>query len=156
MFMIIVFRLWCDRPLGLLFFVLALLLSMLMSLFVPFFSYHFCFFVLFHSYCSHARVFGKTLVHDFPISCSHTEWYLLFHSVKAMNNWKWSLLHKFYWTKTKTMIVSRSHTMHPQSPTLIIGRTVLKEFDDLVVLGVTFDSNICFEKCLCSVSRVAS
>ena len=25
-----------------------------------------------------ARVFGKTLVHEFPISYSHTEWYLLF------------------------------------------------------------------------------
>ena len=37
-------------------------------------------------------------------------------------------------SKTKTMIVSRSRTMHPQSPPLIIGRTVLKESDDLVIL----------------------
>ena len=37
-----------------------------------------CFFILFHSCCFHARVFGKTLVHEFPISCSHNEWYLLF------------------------------------------------------------------------------
>ena len=29
-------------------------------------------------------------------------------------------------SKTKTMIVSRSGTMHPQSPPLTIGRTVLK------------------------------
>ena len=43
-------------------------------------------------------------------------------------------------TKTKTMIVSKSNTMHPQSPPLTIGGTVLKEFDDLVILGVTFDS----------------
>ena len=35
-------------------------------------------------------------------------------------------------SKTKTMIVSRSRTMHPQSPPLIIGGTVLKESDDLV------------------------
>ena len=42
-------------------------------------------------------------------------------------------------TKTKTIIVSRSRTMHPQSLPLTIGRTVLKESDDLVVLGVTFD-----------------
>ena len=34
--------------------------------------------------------------------------------------------------KTKTMIVSRSRTMHPQSPALTIGGTVLKESDDLV------------------------
>ena len=27
--------------------------------------------------CSHARVFGKILVHEFPISYSHTEWNLL-------------------------------------------------------------------------------
>ena len=33
------------------------------------------FFVLFHSCCSHARVFGKTLVHEFLISYNHTEWY---------------------------------------------------------------------------------
>ena len=42
-------------------------------------------------------------------------------------------------TKTKTMIVSRSHTVHPQSQPLTIGETVLKESDDLVILGVTFD-----------------
>ena len=37
--------------------------------------------------------------------------------------------------KTKTIIVSRSRTMHPQSPRLTIGGTVLKESDDLVILG---------------------
>ena len=42
-------------------------------------------------------------------------------------------------SKTKTMIVSRSRTMHPQSPPLPIGGTVLKESDDLVISGVTFD-----------------
>ena len=43
-------------------------------------------------------------------------------------------------SKTKTMIVSRSRTMHPQSPPLKIGVTVLKESDNLVILGVAFDS----------------
>ena len=52
-------------------------------------------------------------------------------------------------SKTKTMIVS------PLSPQLI-GRTVLKESDDLGILGVTFDSKITVEKHLCSVSRAAS
>ena len=56
-------------------------------------------------------------------------------------------------SKTKTMIVSRSHTMHPQSPALTIGGTVLKESDDLVILGMTFDSKMTFEKDLRSVSR---
>ena len=35
---------------------------------------------------------------------------------------------------TKTLIVSRSGTMHPQSPALTIGGTVLKESVDLVIL----------------------
>ena len=59
-------------------------------------------------------------------------------------------------SKTKTMIVSRYRTMHPQSPPLTIGGTVLKEFDDPVILGVTFDSTMTFEKHLRSVSRAAS
>ena len=59
-------------------------------------------------------------------------------------------------SKTKTLIVSRSRTMHPQSPALTILGTVLKESDDLVILGVTFDSKITFEKHLHSVSRAAS
>ena len=59
-------------------------------------------------------------------------------------------------SKTKTMIVSRSRTMHPHSPPLTIGGTVLKESDDLVILGVTFDSKMTFEKHLRSVSRAAS
>ena len=59
-------------------------------------------------------------------------------------------------SKTKTMIVSRPRTMHPQSPPLTIGRTVLKESDDLIILGVTFDSRMTFEKLLRLVSRAAS
>ena len=59
-------------------------------------------------------------------------------------------------SRTKTMIVSRSRTMHPQSPPLTIGGAVLKESDDLVILVVTFDSKITFEKHLRSVSRAAS
>ena len=49
-------------------------------------------------------------------------------------------------SKTKTMIVSRSRTMHPLSPSLTIGGTVLNESDDLGILGVTFDSKLAFEK----------
>ena len=54
------------------------------------------------------------------------------------------------------LIVSRSRTMHPQSPKLTIDGTVLKESDDLDILGVTFDSKLTFEKHLCSVSIAAS
>ena len=66
----------------------------------------------------------------------------------------WSM--KLNGSKTKTTIVSSSRTMHPQSPPLTIGVTVLKESDDLVILGVTFNSKMIFEKHLRSVSRAAS
>ena len=46
--------------------------------------------------------------------------------------------------------------MHPQSPPLTIGGTVLEESYDFVILGVTFDSKMTFEKHLLSVSRAAS
>ena len=59
-------------------------------------------------------------------------------------------------SKIKTMIVSMSRTMHLLSPPLTIVGTVLKESDDLVILGVKFDSKITFEKHLRSVSRAAS
>ena len=61
-------------------------------------------------------------------------------------------------SKTKTMIVSTSRTMHPQSPTLTTGGTVLKESDELVILRVTFYSKIdlTFVNHLRSVSRAAS
>ena len=46
--------------------------------------------------------------------------------------------------------------MHPQSPALTIDGTVLKESDDLVILAVSFDSKMTFEKNLRSVSRATS
>ena len=58
-----------------------------------------------------------------------------------------------YANKTKTIIVSWSRTMHPH--VTHIGETVLKKSDDLVVLGVTFDSKMTFEKYVRSVSRAA-
>ena len=59
-------------------------------------------------------------------------------------------------SKTKAMIVSRSCTMQPQSPPLTIGGTLLKESEDTVLLGVTFDAKLTFEKHLLLVSRAAS
>ena len=38
-------------------------------------------------------------------------------------------------SKTKTMIVSRSRTVHPQLTPLTLDGTVLKESADLVILG---------------------
>ena len=42
-------------------------------------------------------------------------------------------------SKTKTMIVCRSRTVHLQLTSLTLDGTVLKESADLVILGVTFD-----------------
>ena len=80
----------------------------------------------------------------------------LIHDLGRVSEWcdLWGM--KLNASKTKTMVVSRSHTMHPQSPPITIGGTVLKESDDLVILGVTFDSKMTFEKHLRSVSRAAS
>ena len=58
-------------------------------------------------------------------------------------------------SKTKTMIVTRSRTVHPQLTPLTLDGTVLKESADLVILGVTFDAKKTFEKHLRAVSSVA-
>ena len=78
------------------------------------------------------------------------------HDLVRVNAWcdLWKM--KLNASKTKTMIVSRLCTMHPQSPTLTINGTVLKESDHLDILRVTFDSKLTFEKHLRSVSRAAS
>ena len=73
-----------------------------------------------------------------------------------VNAWCYLWGMKLNVSKTKTMIVSRPRTMHPQSPPFTIDCTVLKESDDLDILGVTFDSKLTFEKHLRSVSRAAS
>ena len=83
---------------------------------------------------------AESLIHDLGRVC---EWCDL-----------WEM--KLNASKTKTMIVSRSRTMHLQSPPLTIGGTVLEGSDDLVILRVTFDSKMTFEKHLRSVSRAAS
>ena len=54
------------------------------------------------------------------------------------------------------MIVSWSSAIHPVLHPLTIGGTVLKQFDDLDILGVTFDSKMTFGKHLSSASRAAS
>ena len=80
----------------------------------------------------------------------------LIRDLSRVSEWCDLYVMKLNASKTNNMIVSRSSTMHPQSPLLIIGGTVLKESDDLVILGVTFDSKITFENHLRLVSRAAS
>ena len=52
--------------------------------------------------------------------------------------------------------VSRSLTIHAQTPPLTIGGTVLKESDYLNILGVSFDSKMTFKKNFCSAFRADS
>ena len=80
----------------------------------------------------------------------------LIRDLPRVSEWCGFLGMKLNASKTKTMIVLRSRTMHSQSPPLTISRTVLKESGDLVILEVTFDSKMTFEKHLRSVSRGAS
>ena len=47
-------------------------------------------------------------------------------------------------SKTKTMIVSRSCTVHPLLTLLTLDGTVLEESADLVIFGVTFDAKMTF------------
>ena len=58
----------------------------------------------------------------------------LIHDLGRVSEWfdLWRM--KLNASKTKTMIVSRSRTMHPQSPPLTFGGTVLKESEDLDIL----------------------
>ena len=59
-------------------------------------------------------------------------------------------------SRTKTMRVSRSCTVHPQLTPLTLYGTALKESADLVILGLTFDAKMTFERHLCSVSSAAA
>ena len=54
----------------------------------PLLTFFLCFIVLFLSCCSNARVFGKTLVHEFPISYSHTDWNLLSSGTNTLLWWR--------------------------------------------------------------------
>ena len=54
------------------------------------------------------------------------------------------------------MIVSSSRTVHPQLTPLTVDGTVLKESADRVILWVTFDAKMTFERHLRSVSSAAA
>ena len=58
-------------------------------------------------------------------------------------------------SKTKTMIVYKSRTVYPQLTPLTLDGTVLKESADLVILVVTFDAKMTFEKHHSTVSSAA-
>ena len=70
-----------------------------------------------------------------------TEEESLNHDLGKVSEWCDLWVMKLNASRTKTMMVHRSCTMHPQSPRLSLGLTVLKESDDLDILEVlTFES----------------
>ena len=66
------------------------------------------------------------------------------------------LVMKLNASKTKTMIVSRSRTVHPLLTPLTLDGTVLGASADLVILGVKFDTKMTFKRHLRSVSSAAA
>ena len=74
----------------------------------------------------------------------------LIHDLGRVSEWcdLWGI--KLNTSKTKTMIVSLSHTMHPQSPPLSIGGTVFEVSDDLAMLGdIWFQTELWEASLLC-------
>ena len=78
------------------------------------------------------------------------------HTLNRVSVWcnLWGM--KLNASKTKTMIFFRSLTVHLQLAPLILDGTVMKESADLVILGVTSDAKMTFEKHLRSVSSAAA
>ena len=59
-------------------------------------------------------------------------------------------------SKTETMIVSRSRTVHHLLTPLTLDGTVLKQSADLVILGAMFDAKMSFERHLRCVSSASA
>ena len=59
-------------------------------------------------------------------------------------------------SKTKTVLVFSSRAIQPQPTPLKLDGILLKESLDLVILWVTFEAKMTFEKQLLSVSRAAA
>ena len=56
--------------------------------------------------------------------------------------------------KTQSMIVSRSRTVFPPHPDLLVGSTSLNSCEFFKILGVTFDSKFTFERHIRSISSL--
>ena len=83
------------------------------------------------------RVYESWFKHGYSVWCDH-----------------WRI--KLNASKTKTMILSRSSTVHPRLTQLSLDGTVLKESADLVILEAKFHTKMTFEKHLRSVSSAAA
>ena len=54
------------------------------------------------------------------------------------------------------MLISRSSTVEPLFPDLVVDGTVVERFSDLKILGVILDSKLAFEKQVRSIAASAS
>ena len=73
------------------------------------------------------------------------------HDLNRVSVWCNLCVMKLNASKIKTMIVTRSRTVHHQLTPLTLAGTVLNESADLVILGATVDAKITFDKHLRSV-----
>ena len=58
--------------------------------------------------------------------------------------------------KTQSMVVSRSRTVFPLHPDLLVGSTSLNPCEFFKILGVMFDSKFTFERHICSISSLVA
>ena len=73
----------------------------------PLLTFFLCFIVLFQSFCSHAQVFERTLVHVLSIFYSHSEWNMLScFTITVKTFWTWSAIKLN--SKKKIQLVSRA------------------------------------------------
>ena len=103
-----------------------------------------CRWLHFDSYCAIPR----------RLSYSSTPWAVISSGLVSgviCGGWNWMRVRLRLWQSPGLQIV----TMHPQSAALTMVELCWVESDDLVILGVTFDSKMTFEKHLHSVSRAA-
>jgi len=74
----------------------------------------------------------------------------------AIDSWcvAWDM--KLNASKSKTFVAGRSRTVLPYHPALTVGDAVLDESDSLMVLGVTFDPKLTFERHVRNIVSMAS
>ena len=148
MFIIIIFSFRCDRPSGLICFVPMHFISFHthaspLTIFV-------CFFIVFHSWCFHSRVFGKTLVHEFQISYTHTEWFLLFSRGEIVLAWPKLRLSKS--NHTTTIHTSRCSIMIDFTPHVYIHMQIFfirRLVPNSNLIGLNFHQDV--DACVCRV-----
>ena len=73
-----------------------------------------------------------------------------------INDWcsRWGILMNP--RKTRRMLISRSRTVEPLFPVLVVDGTVVEKVSELKILGVILDSKLAFEKQVRAIAASAS